>query len=789
MIEKFHITRLPPFFVILLLTGCSWFYSGSDSETLYGVSSPKNRHLTPQEAQNRQTKNFISYYKAVKPILDARCVMCHGCYDAPCQLKLTSFEGLDRGASTKKIYQADIFKSAPPTRLFTDANNPTAWRQKNFHPVLNEGEQSSMAAIDNSVLAKLLRLKRDYPLPEGKKLSKKFDLSLDRQQECPTIDKFKTYRQEHPLWGMPYAMPGLPLKEELTLLQWLQEGAKVEPPASLSTNAVQAINQWEHFFNQTPLKNQLVSRYLYEHLFIGHLHFQGHPDNEFYELVRSTTPSGQVIQEIATLRPYEDPKVKLFYYRLRPIVATIVDKTHFVYELSDQRIQRYQMLFLQDNYLVTKLPSYDTESASNPFKTFADIPVSARYQFLLEDAQYFVSGFIKGPVCRGQVALNVIRDRFWVVFANPNMAYAKQGAKFLAENTPLLQLPGAQGDTIGLFDWYFYDQFGEKYLEKKEHFINHSILNKHALDLDFIWKGAGGNENAALTIFRHVDSATVVKGLIGDTPLTAWVLDYPIFERIHYLLVAGFNVYGSVGHQLAARKYMNYLRIDSENNFLRFMPKSERAKLHKNWYKGIESTLIKPPLFSAAYETGVIYKTKQYKTEFFQKLKKKMNTGHANCQSEACTPPVHAKIKLLKQLKGEALVLLPEVSFIRIKTKNPEKDYVYTLLVNRAYSNIAFMVADDYRREPWNDSLTVVPNFMGSYPNFFFSVPENQLEDFIFQLKTARSASEKDLFYQRYGIRRSNPKIWAYYDWFNQRYKKVQGRFAGQFDMNRYQNL
>ena len=70
-----------------------------------------------------------------------------------------------------------------------------------------------------------------------------------------------------------------------------------------------------------------------------------------------------------------------------------------------------------------------------------------------------------------------------------------------------------------------------------------------ALDLDAIWDGDGDNPNAALTVFRHFDSATVVQGLVGGPPKTAWVIGYPLLERIHYLLVAGFDVFGNVGHQ------------------------------------------------------------------------------------------------------------------------------------------------------------------------------------------------------------------------------------------------
>ena len=49
-------------------------------------------------------KETISYDEEVRPILESRCVVCHGCYDAPCQLKLSSAEGIERGANKKKVY-------------------------------------------------------------------------------------------------------------------------------------------------------------------------------------------------------------------------------------------------------------------------------------------------------------------------------------------------------------------------------------------------------------------------------------------------------------------------------------------------------------------------------------------------------------------------------------------------------------------------------------------------------------------------------------------------------------
>jgi hypothetical protein len=82
-----------------------------------------------------------------------------------------------------------------------------------------------------------------------------------------------------------------------------------------------------------------------------------------------------------------------------------------------------------------ELPSYALEMAANPFIAFRALPTTARYQFMLDEAQFTIMGFIKGPVCRGQVALNVIEDQFWVFFqANTDDAQQQLGG-----------FPGARG--------------------------------------------------------------------------------------------------------------------------------------------------------------------------------------------------------------------------------------------------------------------------------------------------------------------------------------------------------
>jgi len=77
-----------------------------------------------------------------------------------------------------------------------------------------------------------------------------------------------------------------------------------------------------------------------------------------------------------------------------------------VYELSPDRLQRYHKLFIDPEFEVEQLPPYETSISSNPFKVFTAIPPDSRCRFLLDDARFFIEGFIKGPVCRGQIAVN-----------------------------------------------------------------------------------------------------------------------------------------------------------------------------------------------------------------------------------------------------------------------------------------------------------------------------------------------------------------------------------------------
>jgi len=477
-------------------------------------------------------------------------------------------------------------RPARPSRLFVDAQNTEAWRERGFHSVLG-GSETNQA----NLLELMLELAAANPLPPGEKVPASVPLDIDRKLTCPAPNAFGRYMDTHPFGGMPYATAPLAKEELLVLADWLKTGADHSTRAQpLPPLAEQQVEFWEIFLNGTSLKEKIVGRYLYEHWFSAHLYFTDLPKGPFFKVVRSTTPPGLPIAEIATRRPYDDPGASEFWYRLRPITSTIVHKTHTLYELGDEKQARLRELFLDSEWEISGLPSYQPATASNPFITFADIPARARYQYLLDDAHFFVMTFIRGPVCRGQIATNVIQDHFFTAFLDPDYDLSVRDPMFLAATKDNLNLPAEH--LSRLVPGEFFVQYGRE----QRHYLDlrneaYAQAYPEGLGLEAIWDGDGHNANALLTIFRHWNNATVLKGWQGGLPKTAWVIDYPIFERIYYDLVAGFDVFGNAAHQAATRLYMDHLRMQGENNLLDFLPPAQRETIHASWYIGATRSL------------------------------------------------------------------------------------------------------------------------------------------------------------------------------------------------------
>ena len=771
--------------VLIVTLSAVFFLSYNDTISTSQNSIPP---ITPNQHK-------INFDAEVAPVLAQRCVVCHACYDAPCQLKLGSYEGIARGANKERVYDGERLIEANLTRLFEDAHTKEQWREKAFFPVVSDEpiNFNDNKNIESSLLAELLALKQKNPLPKQVLLPEQFDLDLNKSYQCPSIDEVADYKKDFPLLGMPYGLPKLSQDEHNILYQWIEQGAKGSDDVLLSQEVVNEIEQWEHFLNQADLKSQLMSRYLFEHLFLATLYFDSENPTQFFKLVRSATAPGSPVKGIYTRRPFSDPKVDRVYYRLVPVKETLVHKSHMPISLSKERLEKWQTWFIKPEYEVNKLPSYLPEEASNPFITFEKIPVKSRYKYMLDESHNTIMQFIKGPVCRGQMALNVINDHFWVLFVDPESALIENNDGFLQEALQNIALPAEEESTALPTAWISYATKEREYLSAKSIFIDKNIDNKVPINLDLLWDGEGENDNLALTVFRHNDAASVVKGLVGENPQTAWVLTYPLFERIHYLLVAGYDVYGNLGHQLNSRLFMDFLRMEGEFNFLTLLPAEARKQVREKWYRGSVSSVEK-----FVYEantnslmTDITYKTQEPLTELYAMMKSKVSTvvSDKHLLEKGFTGKNAIKALLsINKLQGKGAAILPESSIVQIYNEASGKQHFYTMLRHSAHTNISHLFDEEDRRLPTEDTITIASGFMTSHPNAFMRVEESQLSEFALQLKNINTASDYTVFMNSFGIRRTNSQFWAFADNMHHYFQENYPIEFGYLDFNRLEN-
>jgi hypothetical protein len=758
-------------------------------------------------AQSQSPSPDDEYSNRVQPIFTSRCVACHSCYNAPCQLNLQSYSGLARGATKLNVYDRSRLESVAPSRLDIDGHSVSDWRAKKFFGVVG-------AKPDRTLLLELLNLRAQHPAVQPRK-------SVEESNFCPADgDQGALIAQSTPELGMPYGLPPLSKAELAALNDWVASGAPGPTESTLAARRVLApelqtqVHAWETLLNGDSPREKLVARYLFEHLFLAHLYFKSDatsPRPAFFRLVRSRTHCEVDIDEIATRRPNDDPGIAEVHYCLNRLDGVIVDKTHIPYELSPPKLDRIRSLFLEASWDVKRLPGYDDETSGNPFATFTDIPVRSRYQFLLDDAGYEVNTFIKGPVCNGSVAVNSIQARFFVFFLKPEADSMVTSAEFARQAQNMLILPGVWGSDVPLIDDV---SFYGRLIEHREAFRrlrakNIRTLRPSGYTLNDIWNGDGHNPSALLTIFRHFDTAVVMEGAVGDLPKTLFVLDYSLLERLVYNLVVNYDVFGNVGHQSLTRLYMDLIRMEAEELFLAFLPPSERVDLRNSWYRGGPLTDVKLhyvfPLLDTAVPTGVVYRDRRNaKAEFVEQLWNDRLAPEARGQPDPLNwkalrlprDPGAAKLTALEQAlrpiasikAGDATPFarfLPDLAVLLIRSKDGG-EIIYSLVHNREHTNISWILGEQERLAPNEDTLTVRAGVIGAYPNMFFVVPEGKIDLFTTAVLNLKSAADYERLIDGFGVRRSNEELWSLFDAINSIHLASSPVRSGALDLTRY---
>lgn len=732
----------------------------------------------------------IDYVRDVQPLFDRYCVACHACFDAPCQLDLTHAEGVARGASKQPVYDGARLEAAMPTRLFVDARSVAEWREKGFFPVV-EGR------MGKSLLSHTINLPRSDDWRAGGPVPDAYDIGISRENSCVSDLELAQGNGRDVHAGMPFALPRLAAEEIRILDLWVAQGARLpSSDAGIPDPDRPGVERWEAWLNAPGLKRRLLARWLFEHWAIARLHFDESGSRVFYRLVRSRTPMGEPVDEIATRHANSDPGA-VFYYRLQPQRGTRVYKTHITFALNEAVRERIEALFFATDWQIAELPGYSDEERANPFTTFSALPAGARYRFMLEHAGYFVRTFIRGPVCRGQLATDVIRDQFWVMFQSPESDPYIGDAAYRGSVARLLALPGIEQDLLdGARQWIESTRARNDYLELRAKELLQ--MSPGGASIADIWDGDGNNHNALLSVFRHHDSASLIRGWLGQQPLTVWWLDFPLFERSYYNLVVNFDVFGSVAHQAQTRLYFDLIRNGAEQNFLRLLPAGKRQAVLDDWYAG--SGKLKMWLSYHAIDderpSAVEFTQTDVQRELLTRLLARFTAVNAtpdplNRDPAALADPIDATLAALAGTPASrmpAILQLPEASVLRIFADDGKRR-IYTLLRNRRHSNVAFVLGESLRYVPEQDTLTIAGGIATAYPNYLFNVPVSQLHAFVEALRDPGVANRErylERVVEPWGVRRTDPGFWDLFHDTHAWLRESDPVEAAGFDLNRY---
>jgi len=402
--------------------------------------------------------------------------------------------------------------------------------------------------------------------------------------------------------------------------------------------------------------------------------------------------------------------------------------------------------------------------------------------------------FIKGPVCRGQVALNVIDDRFWVFFLAPDAGVLREPDDVARRALEDMSLPAAEGSNSMAMPvaWNAYAARQRRFQAERATSLRAFAASHGGARLDMIWDGDGTNPNAALTVMRHFDSATVVQGLVGEPPKTAWLVDYSLLERIYYLLVAGYDVYGNITHNLNSRLYMDFLRMEGEANFISFLPRDARADALSRWYRDATKESLdhmRALVVDPAVDSAIPYRGADPQKELFAMLGKRLGPVLDRRLSliNVADSGLREQLERLSALRGERLGLLPELSYLVVRDSRGVMRY-FTLVKDTGHRNVTHLLLEQNELAPEDNALNVVPGLIGAYPNAFFRLEQSELPELVQAVSSLKSEDDYRYLSDRFAVRRTDPKFWEFSDLLQAAEAGMNQADRGLLDYNRLEN-
>ncbi len=810
--------------------------------------SPLPPTLSIFNAGNRFTswRGQDDYLANIQPLLGKRCVACHGCTDAPCQVKLNSYLGVRRGA-TRVSYYANRLLEAPFPELRIDAPG--------FYPIVAD-TGDVQRNLEQSMLYRFITQGQNnttdtdhagaFDLEQVRPLQQEYDVSAKHQ--CVVTDKdFHAFIGKNPGAGMPFGLPRLNDQEYGKLQTWLGAGAR--GPGEAAQRALrqaarpEVIARWERFLNGLDAKSRLLARYLYEHLFAMDFHFAEMP-GEFYRLERGREDDGGgPWRSLQTPLPVDSPGPGDFSYRFVKVEEIISQKDHVVWQVSDATLDYLRDLFMTNAWLVPDdqvvVPGYDN---GNPFEVYQQIPAELRYRFMLDNAKLFIEAMVRGSVCIGRTATYAISDQFWVFFLRPE-SDVSAGTRYFRLGSEAMRALSLDTDRM-LVLMELQDRFynNKIYLEGYERALRQELQAQYengqrarpGLGLEDIWDGGGDNPNAWLTVLRHDASATVHFGAAGGFPQTVWVLNFANFERLFYNLVAQFKYWGSITHKLVTWQVMSQDRLEGEDLFLSFLPEAARGQMRELYAGGVNlpaagvTGLIGKPLVGKKIRraielypllslgrpalqelSGLERPDMEFLRHLIPRFSDKVRAVDADLNSnplfaaESVPAPaptagmVHSIAEFEANLhrlisdggKGRYAPFLPSITLLRVG--DAQRRELYSIISNRGYFSHELVFAEKQERDPSRDTISVYHGVVGDYPELFLDVPLARAAEFLRRVQAINAANSQDALRtlkDDFAVRRNSSRFWPFVDWVLDRNVKTGDGYitAGMLDLSRY---
>ena len=183
--------------------------------------------------------------------------------------------------------------------------------------------------------------------------------------------------------------------------------------------------------------------------------------------------------------------------------------------------------------------------------------------------------------------------------------------------------------------------------------------------------------------------------------------------------------------------------MEGEFNFLALLPQAQRLATRDHWYRG-DSLATREQVYGGparrwprrahplSDERSEARTARHVAAKLAPVLSTRLEIDRHAAAAAGASPCAGA-------VRGASLQWLPESALLVVEM--PAGDVTLSLLRNTAHASVSNLLGERRELRPDEDTLTVVPGVLGSYPNAFYRVPAAELPALAAAIRAAPLAS------------------------------------------------